>query len=594
LFTGLIELFTKLLAIILVSKYHKVNPNLLNKFMQQSRFFTLCIGASFLLCACSPPSSSAPETSENIAPQILLSLPGGKATVLEDLPLERVSRSGIHRDAQLVTAGVTKMDFRVEDKHHTLVFSVLPAEGSSVQMSVYEDGQGQSLPAATSDASWSLRRVVLNGSKSLSLVLESKQPFHLAACRLVGATSKRPDVLIYLIDTLRQDHLSCYNYPLNTSPNIDRFAEDAIRFFSLIPMSSWTRPSVATLLTGVMDYTHHALSQEDHLREGLPSLAKTLEMGGWTTHGITSSCVITSAFGFGGDFQWYEEILLPNNLPLPEADVKAVDRAVAAITEADKENPFFMYLHVVAPHRDYEPPAEYKNMFMPERFVGTKDQTRVMQDMAYYDAEIRFSDDQFARVIQALRDTGRYENTLIILLSDHGEQFMEHGELAHAKTLHYHELEVPFLVKLPGNAHAGQEVRHIVQMADVAPTVLNAVGLNIPTQMEGRSLMPLITLEGTFPPKPAFARLRIDDRHLYMSQTLDLKYVYDVVRQQGQWYDLQEDYLEMRPLFTPPEGGEALRAFAEEQAAKPVPDKGVVSPPLTKVQTEQLEALGYL
>jgi len=397
-----------------------------------------------------------------------------------------------------------------------------------------------------------------------------------------------------LIDTLRQDHLGCYYYPLDTSPHIDKFSEDAVRFFSLIPMSSWTRPSIATLLTGVMDYTHHALSHEDHLREGLPSLAKALEQGGWTTHGITDSCVVTQAFGFGKDFQWYEEVPLPNNLPLPEADVDVVGRAVAAIANAQRTSPLFLYVHVMAPHRDYVPPPEYRDMFMPEKFVGTKSQTRVMRDMALYDAEIRFSDDQFARVIQALKDAGRYDNALIIVVADHGEQFMEHGELAHANSLHYHELKVPFIVKLPGNAHAGSEVRQIVQMADVAPTILDALGLEIPVQMDGRSLMPLMTLEGTFPPLPAFARLRIDDRHLYMAQTLDMKYIYDVARQQGFWYDLQEDELELRPMSHPPEGGEALRTFAEEQAAKPVPEKGTASPPLTELQTEQLEALGYL
>ena len=562
--------------------------------MRYSWFWSVCIVALVFVCACSKPSVTTPVPSDADISQALLSLPAEKGLLLNDLPQERISRQGCHRDAYVVNAGITRVDFPSQAHSGILTFFVLPATGCTVSISVYEDEHGQPLTPATDDVIWAMRRVALDKDKKASVVFSSEQPFHLAIHKPVDTAHEHPDVIVYLIDTLRQDHLGCYYYPLDTSPHIDQFAEDATRFFSLIPMASWTRPSIATLLTGVMDYTHHALSHEDHLRTGLPSLAKNLELRGWTTHGITSSCVVTTDFGFGLDFQWYEEVLEPGKMPMPQTDVEVVDRVVADIASAEKTTPLFMFVHVMAPHREYEPPEEYRDMFMPEKFVGVKAQTRVMQDMALYDGEIRFSDDQFARVIQALKDTDRYENALIVLIADHGEQFMEHGEMAHANSLHYHELKVPFIIKLPGNMGAGSEVRHIVQMADVAPTILDALGLDVPAQMEGRSLMPLITLKGAFPPRPAFARLRIDDRLMYMAQNRDLKYIYNVVRQQGQWYDLQKDCFELDPLFIPPEGGEELRAFAEEQAARPIPEKGATSPPLTELQTEQLEALGYL
>lgn len=551
----------------------------------------MSIALTLLLCACN--DVSTPYSSGSVATAVLLPLSPGNRASLCDFPLERVSYSGSHRDAYRIPAGKTQLTFEVVQTDHSLIFDLLSSENSEVRQSIYQDKQGKPLPTVKDHSSWSSQRIALTGQNDVTLLFDSEAPFYLAECTLLGKPSGKPDVLIYLIDTLRQDHLGCYYYPVDTSPNIDRFAEDAVRFSSLIPMSSWTRPSVATLLTGVMDYSHHALSHEDHLRQGLPSLAKTLEINEWTTHGITTNCVVTDEFGFGKDFQWYEELLPQNKSAATVLDEKAVDHAIAAIAQPG-DMPLGMYLHLIAPHRDYEPPVEYRELFMPKSFVGVRAQTRVMQDMALYDAEIRFSDDQFGRTIQALKDAGRYENALIVLLSDHGEQFMEHGELAHANTLHYHELKVPLLIKLPGNSHAGREIRHIVQMADIAPTILAALGLTIPGAMEGRSLIPLITLKGTFPPKPAFARLRIGERHLYMAQTQYLKYIYDVVREQGQWYDLQEDPLEYRPLFLPPEGGNALRIFAEEQASRPIPEKGGASPPLTDTQTEQLEALGYL
>lgn len=554
-----------------------------------------CMVAAAVMAACSGPDTPLPSEApvpDGPAPQIV-PLPEQAGITLEQLPRERVTLSESERDGYAVPAGVTRIDFEVDTSHSALRFAVSASEGRDVFLSVYQEGRGAALPPVRGGPSWCWRRTAIAGDAPVSLVLQSDAPFHLAAGGPVGDKASQPDVLIVLIDTLRQDHLGCYHYPLDTSPNIDRFAEDAVRFYAMVAMSSWTRPSVATLLTGLMDYTHHALSVEDHLRPGLPSLARTLEQDGWETHGITVNPVIGLEYGFGADFQWYEEVFSEKGETFADADADAVNRAVAAIEHA-RGRPLFLYLHLMSPHREYTPPPEYADLFMPDAFVGTRTQTRVMEDMALYNAEIRYSDDQFARVIQALKDAGRYEDALVVVLSDHGEQFMEHGDLAHGRSLHYHEILTPLIIKLPGNARAGGVVRPIVQMADVAPTLLEALAIAVPTVMEGRSLMPLITLEGLFSPKPAFARLRGSDRHLYMAQTLDVKYIYDVLLDQGFWYDLYQDPLELNPLLAAPDDDDALREFAEEQAAIPVPDPGAEAPALTDGQREQLEALGYL
>ncbi len=408
-----------------------------------------------------------------------------------------------------------------------------------------------------------------------------------------GPVPDQPDVLIYLIDTLRKDHLGCYHYPLETSPAIDAFAEQASIFSDMIPMSSWTRPSVASMLTGTLDYTHRAIRAEDHLREGLPSLARALEAAGWDTASIVTNPAVGSLFGFGKDFQYHADLWQKYQPVGWEADVEAVDTAIARIAEA-ADRPQFIYLHTMAPHRDYAPPEAYRDRFMPERFVGTRSQVNIMKDMALYDAEIRFSDDQFARVIDALKRTGRYDNALIVLLSDHGEQFMEHGELAHAASLHFAEMGVPFIVKLPGNRRSDQDIRYTVQMADVAPTILDALGLAIPAGMEGRSLMPLITLEGSFPPQPAVSRLYFGEKRYYMAQTQWLKYIFDATRGEGSWYDIIQDERERDPRRTPPEDGEALKAHADAFAAHPIAEGDAAAAPLTGKQRDVLDALGYL
>lgn len=268
----------------------------------------------------------------------------------------------------------------------------------------------------------------------------------------------RPDVVIFLIDTLRKDHLGCYGYPINTSPNIDAFAQDAVQFRQLIPMSSWTRPSVASLLTGTMDFTHHALSPEDHLAEGLPSLPTTLKAAGWQTHAAVANPEVGANYGFAAGFDTYADLWQGRQKFGWEDDAKVLSRALEHLAPAG-DAPLFLYLHLIAPHRNYEPRPGTEEAFVPEQFVGTRREAQVQRERALYDAEIHGADAEFGRLIAALRTAGRYDNALIVLLSDHGEQFMEHGERAHANSLHFEELGVPLLIKLPGNAHRGTRVR---------------------------------------------------------------------------------------------------------------------------------------
>lgn len=524
---------------------------------------------------------------------ILPPLPGEASRDFADFPGTRVALEDCQRDARELPAGLTRIDLRAPAGAEALHVAFRGSASGAVRAGVYQEGNGAPLGEAACADTWTWLRAPLSGGGEVSLVFESPGSFEVAWFHFAGPRPAAPDVIVYLIDTLRKDHLGCYGYPLETSPRIDAFAEDGVLFHEMIPMSSWTRPSVATMLTGTLDHTHHSLGLEDPLREGLPSLAWTLREAGWLTHGIVTNPNVTAEFGFGGDFHWYEEVMVHAASASPERDIEAVRRALEVI-DASAGAPLFLYLHTMAPHRDYAPPDAYRDLFMPDFFVGTRPQTRILEDMALYNGEIRFSDDLFGAVVERLRETGRYEDALIVLVSDHGEQFMEHGRLAHAQSLHYHELGIPFVAKFPGNAHAGSSIRHVTSMADIAPTILDALGLGAPAEMEGRSLMPLLTLEGDFPMAPVFARLRFDERHYHMGRSEDLKYIYDHTREEATWYNLLDDPEEKDPLRTPPPGGEDLQAFADAAAALPVPEAGSGGASLTDRQIETLEALGYL
>lgn len=233
--------------------------------------------ASVICCACN-------VSSQRSAPPALLPLPTGGHLSPSGLPIEKVSLHASGRDAWHFPAGTACVDLNADPSATVLRVSVLPAEKGIVQLSAYQDGYGVAIAPATDAASWTTRSVPIEAGKSVHLVLTCATPFFLARCDLQESKPRRPDVLVYLVDTLRKDHLGPYNYPLDTSPNIKTFAKDGILFRDLTPMSSWTRPSVASLLTGTMDYTHHALSPEDHLPDGLPSLPKALQKSGWESH----------------------------------------------------------------------------------------------------------------------------------------------------------------------------------------------------------------------------------------------------------------------------------------------------------------------
>jgi arylsulfatase A-like enzyme len=550
-------------------------------------FLIAAFAALPLACA----DHAAPVVDKPDAPAVLPLPDTGQP--LTQYPAERVSLPDGQWDARSIPAGTTRIDLEASEIAGQLRFALLPAMNAQISATLYQGDSGIPLAPARDALAWTWRTQALNGQVPVRLVLESAAPFHLAACKVVPDVPDKPDVLVYLIDTLRMDQLGCYHYPLDTSPQIDVFARDATTFRNLVPMSSWTRPSVASLLTGTMDYTHHAISSDDHLRKGLPSLAASLADAGWETHAFVCNPAVSASYGFFADMHTHLDLGGAPNSKAAEDDALAVDRALATIAAAQGQ-PLFLYVHTMAPHRNYEPGPAYADLFMPDRFVGSREQVRLAKELALYNAEIRFSDDQFARIIQALKAAGRYDNALIVLVSDHGEQFMEHGERAHAKSLHFSELGVPLLVKLPGNTGAGNTVRHVVQMADVAPSILSALGLPVPPAMEGRSFLPLISLQGSYPPLPGFARLRTHGRHFYAARTPTLKFIHDVTLDESTWFDLEADPLEVRPLRKPPPEGEALKAFADAIAAKPIPEAGSTSPPLSPQQREQLDALGYL
>ncbi|MDX2167160.1 MAG: sulfatase-like hydrolase/transferase, partial [Deltaproteobacteria bacterium] len=362
----------------------------------------------------------------------------------------------------------------------------------------------------TADAA---RRIALTGVR-LRVPRPSAAPVACADAP-ARATAPAPPVIVYLIDTLRADHLGCYGYPLPTSPRIDAFAADAVRFAHTVAQSSWTKPSVASLFTGLTPKRHGAIHAGDVLA-AVPTLAGLLAAAGYETAAVVTNSVVGRHTGFDQGFTYFES--LPEQPVAPQPGLTdfagEVDHQSAAVLnqralawlDQRRDAPFLLYLHASDPHSPYLPAAAFRQQFAPgvDATLGLKRHLQALASgavastaderrklMALYDAEIASVDQQFGILLDALRARDLYDAAVIVLVADHGEAFDEHGRWEHASSLFAEQLDVPLLIKFPRQWRAGSVVHEVAQLVDVLPTILRSAGVAIPDDLTGADLVPL-------------------------------------------------------------------------------------------------------
>ncbi len=295
-----------------------------------------------------------------------------------------------------------------------------------------------------------------------------------------------PDVFIYLIDALRADHLGCYGYSRPTSPEIDAFAKTATLYEQAQTPATWTRPAVATLLTGLYAFSHRAMQDTEKLADSWELLPEILQSAGYATYAFITNAQVSGSLGFK---QGYNEFILNNMASAKWANSQA-ERFLA---KTDQQQPVFMYLHVLEPHASYAPKAETFRRF-DRGFTGSCDGSSEAlraagdlhprlseEDIEYlidlYDAEIFDVDTAFGEFLELLQRTGRFENALIILLADHGEGFKEHDTIRHGHNINKEEYHVPLIIRFPQGRFAGERVGSRVSLIDILPTILAQSGV---------------------------------------------------------------------------------------------------------------------
>ena len=426
----------------------------------------------------------------------------------------------------------------------------------------------------------------------------------------------RPNIILILIDALRKDHLGCYGYQKNTSPNIDLFAEEAFKFEDTISTCSWTSPSIASLFTSLYVSSHglltHSQKTTDILDLNLVTLAEVLKENGYTASAFVANRWIREEFNYHQGFDLFKQVGIDVYRP-----------SAASLRErffswlADKpQKPFFAYLHFMDVHGPYLPPYPYNTLFTSEkgreltpeeivklRYLRIGDQKDLNFYISQYDGGIRYCDYHIGKILDHLKKEKLYDESVIIITSDHGEAFFEHGACDHGFTLYNEEIRVPLLMRLPSSMPYIINEYCKPQLSDIGVTLLNLIGTKFPYQVDGQNLVSLSKKKTRQPTKkriyseeymkgfPKVAVIENDRKYIYHIPQKRIVEVYNLANDDKEYNNLVSTYESGLKGQEEKEIEDWLRRKAEwRDTIINQKEQAVIDPRVR----EQLKSLGYL
>ncbi len=348
------------------------------------------------------------------------------------------------------------------------------------------------------------------GKARITLLTEGPEgAFAFWANPMVVRTGKRARRIVLIsIDTLRADHVGCYGYRKDTTPHIDALAADGALFSNAFAPSSWTLPSHVSLLTSLSCFRHGVNLETDRMEETRPTLADVLRTDGFLCAAATGGGFLSPVFGFSKGFDVYKQA--ETSLWTSDAAGQVAAAAMDWI-DANRDRDFFLFVHTYQPHNPYIPPAPYDTKFQdaptslrmidlgghlggPAGIFKALPEAERRAIVGLYDGEIGYTDAALVGALTAkLKALGIYDETLIVLTSDHGEEFYEHGSWEHGRSLYDESLKVPLVVKFPASRFRGKRVGSFVRLIDVMPTIMEAFDIKAAgLDLDGRGLLDVL------------------------------------------------------------------------------------------------------
>jgi len=324
---------------------------------------------------------------------------------------------------------------------------------------------------------------------------------------------KTKNVLLISLDTLRADHVGCYGYPRETSPNIDQLAEDSAVFLNTYATSSWTLPSHVSLMTALNCINHQVYHNDQKINPFILTLADVLREKGYFSGAITGGGFVSGSYGFNKGFDSYH---VRGDINVTD-QAERIGRASLDWIRRHKDRNFFLFVHTYQIHSPYDSPSPYNDSFLSEdaefKCFDLK-KYRFYQENRYnpphtdafrqniidiYDAGILYTDEVLIKaLVDELKALGIYDNTMIILVSDHGEEFYDHKAWAHSHSVYNEIIKVPLIIKFFDLEHAGAKIKKYARLIDVMPTVLDALNIDYPDQyLDGETLLNLMISKNT-------------------------------------------------------------------------------------------------
>jgi arylsulfatase A-like enzyme len=426
----------------------------------------------------------------------------------------------------------------------------------------------------------------------------------LTACRC-GAppprTTTAPNVVLIVVDTLRQDRLGVYGHSRNTSPHLDKLAAESVIYERAYSQAPWTSPSIGSLLTGRypsqlgIHKDRTALSNKERL------LSELLATAGYRSGAAISHSYCGSAWQFHQGFESFDESNVLGHDAITSKGV--TNRAIEFVDSTSPDTPYFLFAHYFDPHFAYIDHEEYafekdstysgpikSNM----KVQALRKRSRRLEDQdltelfRLYDSEIAYTDEHIGRLVNHLRNRGDLSNTVLVFTADHGEEFLDHGRWGHTTRLYDELIRVPLIIHYPDGYTA--RVKTPVSLMDVVPTILAAVNQPTPKRLEGHDLrLPISSDRVIFSETSKGAQLSAaiqGDHKLILDHTGGDLELYDLGSDSGETKNIALK----KPQLAKSLSAEIQRWSEQNRKTK----KSGIKVELSDEEVQQLEALGYV